>query len=76
MDRIKTDSEWIEEIESKKASLQKRRGDEVFIASEIEVALSQAKTRDDRVEILRRVLQYVPWGSLQYAKRNATRVRR
>jgi len=67
----KSEQDYIDDIDRKKQAIAKRKQDERFTAEQIERRLSEAKTREERVEVLRRALQYVPWDSLAYAKRRA-----
>jgi len=68
---VKSEQDCIDDIDRKKQAIAKRKQDERFTAEQIERRLSEAKTREERVEVLRRALQYVPWDSLAYAKRRA-----
>ena len=72
----KSELDYIEEIDRKKELIAKRKQDERYTSERILEALEAAPTREDKVEILRRAIQYVPWNQLQYACRNATRGRR
>lgn len=68
---VKSERDYIDDIDRKKQAIAKRKQDERFTAEQIERRLTEAKTREERVEVLRRALQYVPWDSLAYAKRRA-----
>ncbi len=74
--REKSELEYIEEIDTKKESIAKRKQDERYTSEAILQAIEATPTREEKVEILRRAIQYVPWNQLQYTRRNATRSRR
>lgn len=74
--REKSELDYIEEIDTKKASIAKRKQDEQYTSEAILQAIETAETREEKVQVLRRAIQYVPWNQLQYARRNATRERR
>jgi len=74
--REKSELDYIEEIDAKKESIAKRKQDERYTSEAILQAIEAAATREEKVEILRRAIQYVPWNQLQYARRNATRGKR
>lgn len=73
--REKSELDYIEEMDAKKASIAKRKEDERYTSEAILQAIEAVATREEKVEILRRAIQYVPWNQLQYARRNATRSR-